>query len=281
MPEYRSGIEVLADARLRAGGLGRNRGVIVLEGGDDRRLVGPHCVSLAQIVVAGNKPKLLVAYRSRQASDEGRIVFVTDCDYDVAAGHLGHDRTDLVITQHADMEADLVGIGLLRNVVGELVPDSLESDDRMTRTTQHVLDEAVALASVLGRLRQASHIHSLGLNFRGIEVRRFRKRGGRVSSEAETLSKILQRSPGAAVDLPTLSELISDIPDSLAVCQGHDLIDAIACVLHQEYRVPLRRVEAVGPILRSALDGQSFRTSPVGTRLSAWEERHSRVILRP
>ena len=52
--------------------------------------------------------------------DHGRIVFVRDCDDDVRRGEL-RPAPDLIVTQHADVEADLVALGALEKVVAELV----------------------------------------------------------------------------------------------------------------------------------------------------------------
>lgn len=280
MPDYRSGDDVLADARLRLSALGQNRGIVVLEGSDDRRLLGPHLASLNQIVVAGGKPKLLNAYRRRSDSDTGRIVFITDCDYDVSAGHLVAGVPDLILTSHADLEADLVTQGLVRRVVAELVPNSLESDDSLSRITDHVVGEAFALARRVGRLRELNQTESLGLNFQDLNLSRFRTKGESPIDEPRLIEVLVQRSAGASITVPELNERAGEIPIEQASCRGHDLVDAIGCVLRQEYRIPLGRLASIPSILRSGFDREAFEQSGIGIRLSSWEATHGRSILR-
>src|SRR4051812_7558087 len=97
MPDYGSAEELLADAELRADGLGPDFGILVVEGPDDKRLFVRHVVNSAQIVPASGRRLLLSAYERSSPEQRTKIIFVTDCDYEVRRGNL-RGGPNLVIT---------------------------------------------------------------------------------------------------------------------------------------------------------------------------------------
>ena len=121
MSQFRSGEEVLQTARLQVDALGGNRGGLILEGADDRKLFSPLCFVSSQLVIAGGKSLVLEAHGSMREEDVGRFAFLVDCDGDVGDRGL-RGRHDLIITENQDVENDLLALGALEPVVTQLVP---------------------------------------------------------------------------------------------------------------------------------------------------------------
>src|SRR4051794_32970239 len=108
MPEYPSASALLEDIDLRLKKLPANRGALVVEGFDDKRLFKPLVLSGGQVVVSGGR-RLLLAAHAMAGDDLKRILFLTDCVFEVGLGRL-RPATSLVITKNADVEADLLDL---------------------------------------------------------------------------------------------------------------------------------------------------------------------------
>src|SRR4051794_24621536 len=94
---------------------------LIIEGAGDRKVFAPLCCSPTQVVIAGGKTLVREAHAAMQRDDRGRFVFVVDCDQDVARGDL-RGAQDLIISEKADLEGDLLALGSLEPAVVQLVP---------------------------------------------------------------------------------------------------------------------------------------------------------------
>src|SRR5262249_45079834 len=141
--------------RLRLDALGDESAVLVVEGNDDKRLFFPHLSSTADIVPAGGKKLLRAALESIRATDQGRVLFFTDCDYDVTAGDL-RGGPDVVITTSCDVESDLISLGILRRVAIEVVPQAMIARDSPSKIEADVREHAERIALPFGRIRMAA-----------------------------------------------------------------------------------------------------------------------------
>ena len=119
---------------------------------------------------------LLAAHALAVESGEQRILFLTDCDYEVTLGRL-EMQPQLVVTQHTSIESDLIAVGALRDLVAEVILQSADNDDDLDAHTQQVLDRAVALAEPLGRLRRLSQSEGFPIDPQLRNPARLRVRG--------------------------------------------------------------------------------------------------------
>lgn len=272
---YVSGADVIADARLRANGLPSDLGILIVEGRDDQRIFHRYCVSPDLVVVAGNKPKLLEAYSYVSGTEAGRFVFIVDCDYDAPVpGALPRDM-NVVITKHPAAETDLVDIG----ATAAMLPEYLTSGTDYEAAARAIVDRAVGLAEPIGRLRRCSRIHSLGLNFDGIDISRVRKQRATISMERATEVVLSRSSPSRPLTQPELEALASGGSGGLIACHGHDLVSALKCVLHKDYRVPNVELERLDAMLRLGVSTTMFESWSVVDRLRRWEAHSSRRVL--
>src|SRR4051794_5380989 len=115
MPQYASGADLLADARIRLDALPPEAAVLIVEGRDDFLVFADRCHALHAIIVAGNKPRALDAYRRLQQNEHDSFVFVLDCDYDVPLGTVT-PKENLIVTRNADKEADFAELGIARTI---------------------------------------------------------------------------------------------------------------------------------------------------------------------
>src|SRR5262245_958817 len=121
MPQYASGAIVLADARQRLRKHGTSFGILVVEGGDESRLLRRHAELPDLILPCGGKSLLLSAFEQLRPFEETRIAFLVDCDYDVPLGRLPRGP-NLFITTHPAIETDLLATpGVVDGIAEELV----------------------------------------------------------------------------------------------------------------------------------------------------------------
>src|SRR5205823_5004301 len=103
MPRYTSGVEVLADGRIRLDAMSDDASILVVEGRDDFLTFAPRCGTVTSIITAGKKYHVLDAHDHLRPDERDRFVFVVDCDYDVPAGRLA-PGPNLILTRNSDRE---------------------------------------------------------------------------------------------------------------------------------------------------------------------------------
>jgi hypothetical protein len=280
MSGYLSGAEVLADARLRLSGLPPDQGLLILEGRDDVRLFLSRSVGSQSLLACGKKRTLLHAHELLRPGENARIVFVTDCDYDVAVGRLTPQQ-NLIVTQLVDVEADLIDLGTLQAVVVELVPRAITSADQLNEITAAVVTRAGAVAETIGRFRLVCAEQNLGLAFDHIKLRRYR----RVGSSQVDVAKLAHSVVATNEDCPlTRDELMGEarrVPGGAKLRHGKDWLRATAVVLHQDFGVPIARLAELESMLRLALSDVGFAGWEVVKRVRRWEETTGRRVLLP
>lgn len=264
---------LLQDARLQAEALGAGRGVLIVEGETDKRLLAPRWVPISQVVVATNKALVLAAHGGMLESDRGRIICLVDCDDDVARGTL-HGEPDLVITTHADMEADVLAHGAVRVVVAQLVAQALTSEADLDRVADDVFARAAACAIPLGRLRRAARSAGIALDFKpwDFDHERTRTRGTAEVDETAVFEELRRRAGLRPEQMRRIEHHRRTVREDYSVCNGKDVIAACAAVLRTDFRVPRRRVENLEDVVRIAgLPDEVFESWDVVRRVRRWE----------
>lgn len=279
MINYRSGAEVLSEARLRRAALGQDAGVLIVEGRDDLRLVSQICSSPAHVLPAGAKEKVLDAASRLRADEEHEFVLLVDCDFDVAAGELT-GLPHLVVTKHPDAESDMVGLGVLERIVLQSVPAAANSENELDAIAGVVHERAVALAAAVGQLRQLSRVEGLFLDFKDL---RFSKARTADSADVDLskLSQMLVQRSDSDIDPVELCARAGAITPSLMTCNGHDLIESVRVVLHEDFGIPRNSLTGLDQLLRAcAGDPEFIQRWSVIERIEVWQERSGRRVLK-
>jgi hypothetical protein len=277
MPFYPSPQSLLADARLRLDGLPASRAVLVVEGPDDQRLFSPRVLSSPQIVVSGGRGLLLAAYSEASSKDLASIVFITDCDYEVARGSL-RPGPSLIITKNVDAESDLLELGLFDRLGIELVPRALSSDAAAREVGAALRQRSVAFAEVLSQVRRVALEHGVELDVDDIKYRRTRVAGTKDVNGETLVKKLGQRSSHCGLTPARFLGEVRSMPTSYMFCNGHDLINALHFVLREDFDVSVERVE-LARLLRIAAS-EVFPSWTVVRRLIRWQVASGRAVLR-
>jgi hypothetical protein len=279
MSRYLSGAIVLADARQRLRRVGAEFGILVVEGADDGRLFRRHAVAPELVLPVGGKGLLLDAFAGLRPTEEKRIVFVVDCDYDAPLRRLPLGEGNLIITAHPALETDLFALrGVAEVIAEELVSgDRLDSDGRA-----HVADalraRTVALSDAVGRIRWAAAVEDMKLNFQ-VDVSRFRRQGSAIVDEERLLEAIVRNSGSIRLTIEQLRQVVAGLERGLISCRGHDIVDALADVLNRDFGVTRPKCKALPEVLRMAIDAARLEDWNVVSRLRAWESANGRVVL--
>jgi hypothetical protein len=276
MPAYLTGVEVVGDARLRLNALPLSVGVLIVEGRDDRRIMQPRCIRPDIVVVAGGKPRLLESFDRLRPQEHSRIVFVFDCDFDAPIADALPRQANVAITSHPSAETDLVALGAIERVVSELLPSTAD----LAADTAEIVNRAVAVAEPFGRLRRASRVHGLGLDFDGLEIKRVRRRSqGSVTMDRACDVMLSRSTPSRSISPDELRALAVVGGGGLAACAGHDLVAALRAVLHQDFGVVERDLLQLEGMLRLAFSEEMFGRWGVVDRIRRWEsETGCRVL---
>lgn len=278
MSYYYSGAEVLSEARLRRAKLGDSSGIAIVEGRNDLRLLLPACTSQAHVLPAGNKKLVLQAASRLRPEERDHFVLVVDCDFDVPAGSL-KGEPHLILTKTPAVESDLVDLGIVDLLVLHLVPKAADGADELRSIADVVVERAVALAGAIGQLRQLSATENLGLNFKDLRLRKMRRKGTSGVDFRKLVTTVLQRSNGTLI-ASEVEARASLIQRGVMTCDGHDLVESIAAVLHEDFGVPLSEMGGLDKLLRSSASNLSVLEKwSVIERIQAWQQRSGRKVL--
>ncbi|MFK4265332.1 hypothetical protein [Streptomyces milbemycinicus] len=265
------------DAELRADGLGSSRGVLVVEGPDDKRIFARYVHDPAQILPAGGRKLLISAHEKASKTQRTKLVFVTDCDYEVRRGSL-RGSPDLVITTLTDMESDLLSLGVIEPLVLELVPQALESRAACQSIARKLQMRAVRIAVPIGRIRMAAQPLGIPIDWNDIKLSRYwDSRLGEMNFPRlvdATHSKV-----STAIGFNEWRALAKKAPGDAGMCHGKDLVRAIAFLLKTEFRATGVTAETLTKLIRTSLTEHHLGTWDVIRRIKAWQLQNKRHVL--
>jgi hypothetical protein len=232
-----------------------------------------------QVIASGGRRLLLASHGAAMDKEYDWIVFVTDCDYDVAMKLL-RPAPGLIITEHVDLESDLLANGGWERLIVQLVPAALDDDGRLDEIVTAAMARTVALADVLGRYRKVSRELGIVAN---TDIRHTRyRREGTAEIDAERLVRTLwQGSEDCTLDLREFSERIDSIQSDYDNCNGHDLAKAFHHVLREDFGVRGVTAENLEDFLRQSVSKESFDSWSVVERIRRREREVQVQILRP
>jgi len=280
MPAYPGAGALLSDALLRRDRFGPNFGILVVEGSDDKRVFADRTHRRQQVIVADGKWLLLAAHAAALADDlSDFIVFLADCDYDVTMALL-KPGPGLIITEHADLEADLLACGGWERIVGQLVPSTLDDDDRFNEAVASVMTRTVGLADILGRYRRVAREFRFEADT-DIRHVRYRRSNSDEIDNARLLRSLWQSSRECALSLLEFEERISAISSDYDNCNGHDLVKAFLHVLREDFGVRDITADNLEVLLRHGVSRDNFEEWSVTRRIRNWELATKASILRP
>lgn len=279
MPFYINAQALLADIRLRLEGLGPTSTALVVEGPDDKRLFYHRASPSATIVVAGGKTLLRAGLASIIKSDSGRILFLTDCDYDVRRGDLT-GGPNVVITHGCDVESDLIELGLLAQLAVEVTPRALEGDGNASRVADSVYDHALRMSIALGRVRMAAQPLGIDLGLDELDLAKIWDK----ESDAIMTDKLeyitWARLKPSGISREEWHALIEATPTDALMCNGKDLVRATQLFFRKLYRMSNGiTCEILTTMLRLAVNEEQFERWSVVSRIHKWEARYGRKLL--
>lgn len=276
MPEYPHAQALLEDARLRLDAYGSSAAALVVEGWDDKRVFLRHATRSQQILVAGGKRLLVAAREAADEDDAKRIIFFADCDYDVPLGKLS-PSDGFIITTHADVESDLVSLGILQHVVTEFVASAVHGDT-VVDLADVIRTRAVAVASQLGRIRLAAVQMGEPVEVEKLDLKKFRKEhSSYVDLEKMTLAAYGTTS--GFVPVTDFAAAVEVCQPNYSACNGHDLVRAVADVMRRDFKARHATEDRIASSVRLSLHREQLDEWDVAARVRAWEDRMGRQVL--
>jgi hypothetical protein len=156
-----AGYDVLAD-RIRQSRQADRRGVLVVEGSSDKRLLTRLTGKQWAIFPAGTRNLVPAAVRGALALGVTRIAGLVDRDFDDYFDEIQSTGDPIYSYAEADLEALLV-----RGPWFELLVDELGSEEKISRAggASSLRPIVVGVAGVIGVVRRANAQRNWGLNF--------------------------------------------------------------------------------------------------------------------
>lgn len=279
MPYYVNAQALLADIRLRLEGLGSGSSALVVEGPDDKRLFYHRITSHAEVVVAGGKKLVRAGMASMLENDHGRILFLTDCDYDVWTGEL-RGGSDVVITRGCDIEADLISIGVLERLAVELAPHAVESKGGASRVAIDIRERAEKMSLALGRVRMAGQPLGIDLNLDKLDLSKYWDRNADLILIDKLIQTTWERIKVTGIVRSQWQEMIGATPTDTLMCNGKDLLRSVQLFFRVLYGMNSKVTpEIIAVMLRLALDDARFENWSVVDRIRKWEAQNGRELL--
>jgi len=278
MPLYPSAEALISDAALRLDQFGSDYGVLIVEGPDDKRFLCSRTCYRQQVIAAGGRRMLLAAHAVPVIRELNGIVFLTDCDYEVTLGNLSPSE-GLIITRHADIEADLLDAGGFKRLILQVVATALDNEEELTRITAAARQRSIALADVLGRTRQVAKSEGFKIDTGSIRHHKYRLPGSADVDEKKLIRAVYQASREPTLPFDIFAERVISIGPSYDNCNGHDLIAALNHVLRDDFGVRGQSPDQLETLLRATIPETAFLALDFVARLQQWEERNVRRII--
>ncbi len=217
---------------------------------------------------------MLGAYDTLRDTPDPGVLFVVDGDYDVRAGTLAGGHS-LVISENADVEGDLASLGLMKEVVYQVLPHRFSDRASVAEDTGTI---AAQVVKAIGHVRCYCRLNGPQIGFTRLDYECLFQVFDHSGDECAVIRAVANRCE--EVPLAERVEACScDLSNGLQICNGHDLLKLVAVVLQKKYEVPRRRLGNLDATLRLAMDERSFRRWSVARRLRSWQTRTGRRIL--
>jgi hypothetical protein len=234
--------------------------------------------STAEVVVAGGKTLVRAGLASMLERDRGRILFLTDCDYDVRTGEL-QGGPDVVITERCDVEADLIKLGVLEKLAVELTPSAIETKGRASQIALDVREHAEQLSLELGRIRLAGQPLGVDLNLDKLDLSKYWDH----TSDTVLTDKLIQttwnRVKANGITFTEWQSKIEATPSDNAMSNGKDLVRSSQLFFRRLYGMNNKvTYEIIAMMIRLALDDERFENWSVVDRIRKWEVHNGRNL---
>lgn len=279
MPFYIDAQVLLADIRLRLEGLGAASSALVVEGPDDKRLFYRRIASTAEVVVAGGKRLVRSGLASMLERDHGRILFLTDCDYDVRTGEL-RGGSDVIITRGCDVEADLISLGILESLAVELAPQAVEAKGGASRVGLDVREHAEQMSLALGRIRMAGQPLGIDLNLDKLDLSKYWDKESNRVQTAKLTQTTWERIKETGITRTEWQNKIDEMPTGGLMCNGKDLVRSSQLFFRILYGMNSKiTAEIMAMMFRLTLDDERFESWTVVDRIRKREAQNGRKML--
>lgn len=279
MPYYITPQSFLSEIRLRLDALGDDSAALVVEGPEDKKIFHHRISATATIIPATGKTRLRDALNSIADDDKGRILFLTDCDYDVPNGNL-KGGPDIIITTNCDVEADLIRLGVLAKVAVEVVPKVVSTDISATRIEEIVRQHAEELTIHLGRIRMAAQPLGADLEFEELDFSKYwsEKNGISVDKIYQVMWNHVHEK--TSISRKEWNDRLNSIPYDPILCHGKDLLKATRMFLRRLYKMDNKITpDILAMMIRLAVDQHIFDQWEGTQRIRRWERNNNRRIL--
>ncbi|MEU7696497.1 hypothetical protein [Microbispora hainanensis] len=250
--------------------------MLVVEGPHDKRVFLDRTLARQQVIVSGGRKLLLAAHQVAQQKNVDRLLFLADCDYDIPLKLLTPAK-GMVITEHADLEADLLACGGWNRLISILIPETLDDDDRFEEIVSQVIFRTTALAEVVGRYRRVARVHAFKAE---TDVRYGKYRTSKDNVDEDKLARALwQNSSDCPLNFADLVAKMNDIDRTYDNCNGHDLVAALSHVLREDFGLRGHDAESLETLLRSSISDRDFAKWSAVQRIHRWEQENGFVLL--
>jgi hypothetical protein len=286
LPEYANGDEVLTAAVLRANGLGGKHGVLIVEGPEDAGFFAPWCAKSPGQLLVARKRLALAAHGKMGAEERTKIAVVVDCDG--SAGQYAGMASNLIVTTHNDLEADLMFVDGLHAAVIQLLAGGVAAE-RLEPIRAEIVRRATAVATSIEALRHGASNAGIPLrgDLRKLKVARIREERAEAVDRDAALSELLRlhaASHGRTISDEEM-ERIKRSSDGrfveLGAVNGKVLLASASAVLQQDFSVAPVRLAGFGETVRASVGADPSRREQLGVvqRLRRWEVEHNIQLL--
>lgn len=247
--------------------------ILVVEGGDDEKLLWNFLDQDCYVVIAEGKCNALAAMGILEVEGVSGVVCVVDRDYDDFLGvNVANDN--VIVNSFHDMESMVLRSAALPKVLREF--GSIIKLNRINEDGTTVLEVLESFAKPLGVLRLISARDGLSLKFSGLSLRSYARQN--LNLDEDKLCRDLKNHSQSHL---TIGELRQRLNHELGaehcphmICCGHDLTSLLGKALqgllgtNNATHVEKEKIELA---LRLAFSWEDFSHTEVFAQLEAWQ----------
>lgn len=257
--------------------------MLVVEGRTDEPSFGALCsLGDAQVFSAGSRALVeqLLVHLEGDPIPGCDCVYLVDCDGRGKAAHLAN-RTELVVTQTCDLEADLVRVGIALRVASRYVGSAHEAHDLVGRAKLGGLRVSV--------VRRAAHHVGVSMKLAGKQLGLLDLGEARLASwekvapsdrqVIDAVGELLGWSATTVEQVDTQMTSVDRECDASAL--GKDVLDELFRLLrkHGTGDVCGWNAEHFRKVVRTSLKPADMTSWIVGQRIARWADEHGHRLL--
>lgn len=248
--------------RIRHSRQSDQRGVVVVEGPSDKRLLDRISEKRWATFPAGTRDEVVATVSGALELGVAKVVGLIDRDFDDLADSLSDTDLPIVTFDEADLEAALIRGEYFDHLVSEIASSKKVASNGGISELRRL---AITFATLIGSIRRQNAIHGWGINFDSVELHQ-RVDSSTLSLKSSGFCAVVSRVSGGAISPAKVKEILDTVapyPPEAGNFRGKDALILVQVALKRRWgEMRIENWEVLPAMLRLTVDSRILDSTP-------------------